>query len=119
MKIAVRRADRRVLVLFLMAATAVTALSHAGDRKGSARIPFAAMGGIQDWKADGDKGLYVESLNHKWFYARFMSPCTGLKFRDRVAFMTEPGGELDQFSAVVTGDQRCYFKSFAPSAPPT
>ena len=105
----------------LASAAAVTAtllapLAHA--TASSARIPFADLGGIADWKPDGDRGLYIQARDRTWYHASFMGPCIGVQFRERVGFVTEPGGELDKFSSVLAGDQRCYFKSFEQSVPP-
>jgi hypothetical protein len=66
-----------------------------------ASIPFANHGGIWNWQADGDKGLWVQSNNRRWYYARFMGPCIGLDFADSVGFDTRPMGTFDRFSAVV------------------
>jgi hypothetical protein len=96
----------------------IVPLANAAEAGSSAQIPFADLGGITNWEADGDRGLYIQARDRKWYYASFMGPCIGLEFRDRVGFVTEPGGELDKFSSVLVGDQRCYFKSFAPSRPP-
>jgi len=69
--------------------------------KPQASIPFANHGGIWDWQADGDKGLWVQSNSRQWYYATFMGPCTGLGFANSVGFDTRPLGTFDRFSAVV------------------
>lgn len=104
----------------VLAAMLFVPLAHAATTTtaSSARIPFADLGGIADWKADGDRGLYIQARDKTWYHASFMGPCMGVQFRERVGFVTEPGGELDKFSSVLAGDQRCYFKTFERSDPP-
>ena len=55
-----------------------------------AYIPFANHGGIRDWKADRDQGLWVQDVHRHWYYAKLMGPCTGLDFAETIAFDTHP-----------------------------
>jgi hypothetical protein len=103
----------------MLVGTLLTPLASHAAPTSSARIPFADLGGISNWKGDGDRGVYIQARDRKWYYASFMGPCAGLQFRNRVGFVTEPGGDLDKFSSVIVGDQRCYFHSFAPSDAPS
>jgi len=88
-----------------------------------AYIPFANHGGIRDWKADRDQGLWVQDVHRQWYYAKFMGPCTGLNFAQTIGFDTHPLGRFDQFSAIVvpgSGGGRCTVQSFTVSgAPPS
>jgi hypothetical protein len=103
----------------LAAAVVLAAAALPAAAAPPASIPFADMGGVRDWRADGDRGIWIQATGGRWYYARFLGPCVGLDFRDRVGFMTEPGGDLDKFSAVFADGQRCSFQTFAPSpAPP-
>jgi hypothetical protein len=82
-------------------------------------IPFAAHNGIEDWQADGDRGLWILSRDHKWYYARFFAPCFGLPFHEALRFKFGPGGELDRWSEVYTRDSgRCAFTSLVASEGP-
>jgi len=85
----------------------------------AASIPFANMGGIYDWAADGDTGLYIESIHMKWYHAKLLGPCLDLPFAQRVGFVTEPGsGTFDQFSSILVRGQECPVVSLTPSAAP-
>src|SRR5262245_43449940 len=111
--------ESSVAVLAMLVAGVLAAgMCEAAEQTAGARIPFVDLGGIRDWRADGERGLFVESNNGDWYYAEFVAPCLELKFRERVGFVTEPGGSLDKFSSVIAGNQRCYFRTFEPSAPP-
>lgn len=86
-----------------------------------AYIPFANHGGIRDWAADRDRGLWVQDIHRQWYYAKLMGPCTGLDFAQRIGFDTHPLGRFDQFSSIVVpGTGRCAIQSFTESpAPPS
>ena len=91
--------------------------------RGTASIPFANNGGIYNWQAVDDKTLLVESQDHKWYKAVFMSSCPELPFAERIGFETNPDGSFDKFSSVTVGHQRCQVVSFvattAPAKKPT
>lgn len=91
----------------LLLLCALTAAQAASDR-----LSFADMGGINDFRPDGDKALYIEGRNHQWYYAQFFAPCFDLRFHDQVGFVIDPTGGLDRFSSILVGGQQCYFKSF-------
>lgn len=99
-------------------AIALLALAAGAGASQAVSIPFADLGNIQDWKADGHDGIYIKSQTGKWFLATFWAPCDELPFSETVGFVTEPGGSLNRFSSIMAGGQRCWFRSFEPSAPP-
>lgn len=87
----------------------------------AASIPFANHGGIRDWKADHDQGLWVQDIHRQWYYAKLMAPCTGLNFAQTIGFDTHPLGRFDQFSSIVVpgaGGGRCAVQSFTLSGAP-
>lgn len=95
------------------------ALAAGSARPPEVSIPFVSHGGIQDWAADKDRGLWVQDVHRRWYYAEFMSPCTGLDFAMRVAFDTRPLDSLDRFSSIIVpGEGRCRIKGLAPSEGP-
>lgn len=107
------------LSLKAAAGAATLALLSLSAQAKDASIAFADHGGIHDWQADRDVGMWVQDSHLKWYYARFMSPCLGLRFAEGVGFVTGPGGNLDRFGAVkVRGEQRCVFTSFEASPGP-
>jgi len=84
-----------------------------------ASIPFANHGGIRDWEADKDQGLWVQDVHRQWYYAKLMGPCIGLNFAQRIGFDTHPLGRFDKFSSIVVpGTGRCTVQSFTASAGP-
>lgn len=87
--------------------------------KRDASIAFANRGSIWDWRANGQKGLWVQSNDRKWYYATFMGPCVGLNFANSIGFDTGPMGSLDRWSSVIVPRWgKCTFSSFEPSDGP-
>lgn len=108
----VRAVIGAVLLGITSGALATSAAPHAS-------IPFANRGGIRDWAADRDRGLWVQDVHRNWYYAKLMGPCIGLNFAHAVGFDTGPMGTLDRFSAIVVpGTGRCVVQSFTPSDGP-
>jgi len=96
------------------AATAATSPAPAEQS-----IPFVNHGGIYNWEADKDRGVWVQDSHRRWFYARVMGPCPGLNFTERLGFDTRPMGSLDRFSSlIVPGWGRCQLQSLLPSEGP-
>ncbi|HEY4365666.1 MAG TPA: DUF6491 family protein [Steroidobacteraceae bacterium] len=82
-------------------------------------VPFANHGGIRDWSADNDRGLWVQDAHRKWYYAKLMGPCMGLNFATSIGFDTRPMGTLDRFSTIIVPREgRCTIESLAPSEGP-
>jgi hypothetical protein len=82
-------------------------------------IPFANHGGIRDWQADRDRGLWVQDIHRRWYYASLMGRCTGLDFAQTIGFDTRPMGSFDRWSAIVVPRYgRCVVQTFSPSPGP-
>lgn len=111
---------RPALVLAALAlGLAAPAFAESGKTPPEPSIPFANRGGIKDWQADRDRGVWIQDIHGKWFYAGLMSPCTGLDFAQTLGFDTKPMGNFDRWSAIVVPRWgRCVVQTFAPSGPP-
>jgi hypothetical protein len=102
---------------------AASSASFAADAAPAAVPPEASIAfarkNIWNWQADGDRGIWVQSLDHQWYYGAFLAPCIDLPFRQGVGFRFGPSGELDKFGAVVVRHYpECVFKSFTRSDGP-
>jgi hypothetical protein len=83
-----------------------------------AEIPFARKN-VWNWQADGEQGIWVQALDHQWYYGKFMTPCIDLPFRIGVGFRYGPQGELDKWGAVIVPHfPECIFTSFTHSDGP-
>ncbi len=114
----------QALTAGLLAAAAFAPLSGALADDGQSAapqvsIPFVSFGGVRNWQADGDKGLWVEDAHRQWYYASLVGPCVGLDFAYTIAFDGRPMDTLDRFGSVILpGWGRCYFSSFTLSDGP-
>jgi hypothetical protein len=74
---------------------------------------------LRDWVADGERGLWLQAIDLRWFYARFTHACHGLSVSNSVSFDTRGSHNIDSRSAVVVpGSGRCTVLSFVPSHGP-
>lgn len=78
----------------------------------NASIPFVNLGGVRDWQVESSRALLVESANGRWYRATLMGPCPELRFHNALGFVTDSTHQLDRFSSVIAGGERCWFKSF-------
>ena len=74
---------------------------------------------LRDWLADGERGLWLQAIDLRWFYARFAHTCRGLSATNSLSFDTRGSDNIDSRSAVVVpGGGRCTVLSFLPSHGP-
>ncbi len=104
------------LAIGAVPATAATPSPAKPDRQ--ATIPFVNLGGIQDWRADGTKGLWIEDAHRQWYHATLMSPAFDLPFVEHLGFDTGPIATLDRFSSIVVHGQSYPLVSLVKSDPP-
>jgi len=78
---------RTILYSALLALCATGAL--AAEPVAEATISFANLGGINDWRADGDRALYVQGRNQKWYHAELMGSCIDLPNAERIGFVAQ------------------------------
>jgi hypothetical protein len=72
-----------------------------------------------NWLADGQKGLWIQTGNTKWFYARFANNCPGLQSTNSLVFETGASNRIDRTSSIsVSGRQRCKVQTLVPSNGP-
>jgi Family of unknown function (DUF6491) len=84
-----------------------------------ASIPFVRHGGIRNWEADRNRGVWIQDVHRNWYYATLMAPCFGLDFATSLGFDAGPTGDFDRFSAIVVPREgRCPVRSFAASDGP-
>jgi hypothetical protein len=75
---------------------------------------------IDDWRAVSDTEIVITANNGRRYRAVLSSPCVGLRFTDRIAFVTRGERHIDRFAGIQLPDgTRCFFKSFAPVSRPT
>jgi hypothetical protein len=80
---------------------------------------FVKHAQMRNWLADGERGLWIQAGNLRWFYARFNGVCRGLNSTNSVVFDTRASGKIDRAtSVVVPGRGRCTVETFKASGGP-
>ncbi|HEY0115581.1 MAG TPA: DUF6491 family protein [Allosphingosinicella sp.] len=108
----------------LLAAALGLALQPAGAATPAApdaqetAVPDAGRDGILEWKADGDRALYLRSLTGGWYYARTANRCSRLNSASSLRFLTRGSRDLDRYGAVIAEGWRCPLVSVTRSGPP-
>jgi hypothetical protein len=83
-----------------------------------AAVPFVRSDGVQDWQADGDRGLFIQGINGRWYYARTLGRCGRLATAVSLGFETRGLDELDRHGAIIAEGWRCALSSVTRSAKP-
>jgi hypothetical protein len=97
-------------------AAAADSTTRSNDSPPPALIQHADM---LKWISDGERGLWIQLINLRWFYARFTHVCHGLSSTNSVVFDTRSAGHISQTSAIaLPGGARCPFQSLAASVGP-
>ena len=122
LRLPLARSGLLATALGLSFATSIATATAAANRPAHSpevTIPFAAHDGIENWQADGSRGLWILARDRHWYYARFFAPCFGLQFHEALRFKFGAAGELYRWSEVYTRDSgRCSFTSLEASDGP-
>jgi hypothetical protein len=104
----------RTSVLTLAAASLLggCAIQHQGAPSAQASIPFVEFGNINDWRAEGADGIYIQSTDRHWYHATFMARCIDLPYAENIGFRTTPPLPMDKFDSILVRGQPCYFRTF-------
>jgi hypothetical protein len=121
----------RTLTIAMLAAASLagTAVPAAAQRQGpiwpadklgkETSIPFIGTIGLYNFAADGDRGVWLQDQQRRWYYATVIGPCTGLPFATRIGVDTRFGGsQLDRTGILLVDRQRCPINSLVASNGP-
>jgi Family of unknown function (DUF6491) len=112
------RIPRTCAAIALLAA-APFAIGEAESPPVSARAAFVDHAAMRDWQADGDRGLWIQAGNRRWFYAHLARVCHGLSSMNSLAFETHTSGQMDRTSVLVMPQgAKCPVQCLAPSGAP-
>lgn len=81
-------------------------------------IVFPSNSSIRSWKADRDRGIWIEDRRRNWYYGTFIGTCPSLGFAHAFAVETRGAGRLDRLASIIVRGDSCPFSSFVTSAPP-
>lgn len=107
------------LLLPLSAAAADEPASKQSLLGDEASIPFPSESTIRNWRADRERGIWIEDRRGNWYYGRFAGICRDLEFSHAIGIDAPGAGRLDRFATVIVRGDRCALTSFVHAAPPT
>jgi hypothetical protein len=70
-------------------------------------IPLVNFGNLWDFEADGDKGVWLQTRDRKWYYASMFGPCIGLSYAQRIGVTERGYNSLDKYGTLIVDRQRC------------
>lgn len=83
-----------------------------------ASIPFANQGGVRNWQAAGQDGIYIQDQHGRWYYGKFLGSCNALPFADNVSFDIRGTDQIDRYATVIANRERCMLTSLVTSDGP-
>ena len=100
---------RMMIALLLAAAPLTLAAQDAPPREVGVEgdISFPAYGGIRNFRADNDKGVWLEDRQRNWYYASFIGPCPEIRFAQGIGIDTRGSPRFDKFSRILVGKNSC------------
>ena len=104
--------------LAALALLAPPALAGNGSAQRDAAIHFADHGGVDDWRAAGDRTIYFKDRHRRWYRAELFAPAFDLAFTEQIGIDARPSGTLDKWGAIYVRGQRYPFRSFERAAGP-
>ena len=110
--------------LMLIAAAALMPLMpvHAGaDAREvgvEASIAFPAQGGVRNFRADNDRGVWIEDQRRNWYYASFFGACSGIGNADAIGFDTRGSERFDRHGRIIVGDDVCALQTLVSADKP-
>jgi hypothetical protein len=118
---------KKPLILFAAAVFAAAAAPAApmpvqehhstlGEREVS--IPFASFRNVRDFHPVSRGVVYLQDRSRNWYRATLAFPCLDLPWAHRIGIDTNGGNNVDQFSSLIVGRERCRIASLVRSGPP-
>jgi hypothetical protein len=84
-------------------------------------VPAAIMfpqRNIRNFEADEDRGVWIEDQQRRWYYARLIGICPGLKFAQGIGFDTRGSSRFDRSSLLLVDGDHCAIESLVTSKRP-
>jgi hypothetical protein len=73
---------------------------------------------IRNFEADGDKGIWIEDIQRRWYYGEFKGQCSRLERARGVGFDTGGSSRFDKSSTIFVNDDFCQLASFVTAEKP-
>ena len=100
---------RMLIAVMLAAAPLPLAAEEAPPRDVgvASNISFPAQGGIRNFRADTDRGVWLEDRRRNWYFASFLGTCPEIRFAQGIGIDTRGSARFDKFSKIVVGNNVC------------
>lgn len=97
-------------IFLLLLSLTLTACANTPINSDRVVIPFANSGGIQDWRAVGEKAILLKARNNQWYRATFNRRCFNLNdsLTRSIGFKAGPTGSFDKHSEIIVDGQTCH-----------
>ena len=106
------------LLLPLSAAAAIEPAEEPRALGVEASIVFPSDSSIRNWRADRDRGIWIQDRRRNWYYGTFIGICRDVDFAHAIGVETRGAGRLDKFASIIVRGERCPLTSFVTSGPP-
>lgn len=83
-----------------------------------AGIVFPSNSSIRNWRADRDRGVWIQDRRGDWYYGQFAGICRDADFAQAIGVDTRGTSRLDRFSTIIVRGERCPLSSFVTSDGP-
>ncbi|MGC1469187.1 DUF6491 family protein [Sphingorhabdus sp.] len=83
-----------------------------------ASIAFPNHGGIRNFEANEERGLWIEDRQRRWYYAKFIGNCRGIDYANGIAFDTRGSSSFDRFGAIAVDGDYCPIESLVTAEKP-
>ncbi|MDX2209550.1 MAG: DUF6491 family protein [Sphingopyxis sp.] len=70
-------------------------------------ISFPALGGIRNFRADSDRGVWLEDRQRNWYYASFLGTCPEIRFAQGIGIDTRGSARFDKYSKILVRGNVC------------
>ncbi len=107
------------VALLAVANLRTSVADEATPQPASAVAAYVNHADLLNWLSDGQRGLWVQASDLRWYYAGLAGACHGLDSTNSILFDPGASDRIDRRSSVIVpSGQRCRVRSFLPSNGP-
>jgi hypothetical protein len=98
---------------FFLASAAALPLSAAAAEPAQrevgveASIAFPSHGGVRNFRADDDRGVWIEDQRRNWYYASFLGHCRDIRWANAIGIDTRGSSRFDRHARILVGNDSC------------
>jgi hypothetical protein len=96
-----------IAAVALLPLVPVSAETPAREVGVEASIAFPSHATIRNFRADNERGVWIEDMRRNWYYVSFFGRCRDIDFAQSIAIDTRGSSRLDRFSYIIVGNERC------------